>query len=205
MENYGSNSHKSRENKEQVTQEKKVEKVITGSARTKKKSGARKFSDAFLSEDASSVKSYIFMDVLLPAAKKLISDVVTGGIDMLLYGETGGRKKRTGASTVSYSSAYRDRYDDRRRERRAYSSREGFNYDEVVFENRGDAEAVLDTMFDIVAQYGEVSIADLYEAAEITNHNFTTTKYGWTDLRGSDVIRVRGEYLLKLPRAIPLD
>mgnify|MGYP004450855969 CR=1 FL=1 len=83
MENYPSNSHKAREE----VAEKKVEKVVSGKTSTKKKSGMRKLSDTFLSEDVSNVKSYIFSEVLLPAAKKLVSDIVTNGIDMLLYGE----------------------------------------------------------------------------------------------------------------------
>ena len=83
MENYPSNSHKAREE----VAEKKVEKVVSGKTSTKKKSGIRKLSDTFLSEDVSNVKSYIFSEVLLPAAKKLVSDIVTNGIDMLLYGE----------------------------------------------------------------------------------------------------------------------
>lgn len=203
MQNYKGNSHKSRDEQKASPQDKKIEKVITGSAKTRKKSGMRKFSDVFISEDAGNVKSYIFMDVLLPAAKKLISDVVTNGIDMLLYGEAGRSRKRSGTSKVSYSSYY-DR-DDRRRERRSYSSRNSFDYDDFVYETRGDAEAVLDTMYEIIQQYGEVTVADVYEASEITNHNYTANNYGWTDLRGSEIVRTRGEYWLKLPKAIPLD
>ena len=88
MENYPSNSHKAREE----VAEKKVEKVVSGKTSTKKKSGMRKLSDTFLSEDVSNVKSYIFSEVLLPAAKKLVSDIVTNGTNMLLYGEIKNKK-----------------------------------------------------------------------------------------------------------------
>jgi len=103
MENYPSNSHKAREE----VAEKKVEKVVSGKTSTKKKSGIRKLSDTFLSEDVSNVKSYIFSEVLLPAAKKLVSDIVTNGIDMLLYGEI--KNKKGNSSKVSYSRYYDDR------------------------------------------------------------------------------------------------
>lgn len=206
MKEYRSNSHKSKEADKKETQpEKKIEKVITGTAKTRKRSGIRKFSDVFISEDAVNVKAYIFMDVLLPATKKLVSDIVTNGIDMLLYGEAGHSKRKSGASKVSYGRCFDERNDDKRRERRSYSSRSAYDYDEIVFETRGDAELVLDTLFDIIDRYEEVSVADLYEAAEITNHNFMATRYGWTDLRGSEIIRIRGGYWLKLPKAMPLD
>ncbi len=198
MENYPSNSHKAREE----VAEKKVEKVVSGKTSTKKKSGMRKLSDTFLSEDVSNVKSYIFSEVLLPAAKKLVSDIVTNGIDMLLYGEI--KNKKGNSSKVSYSRYYDDRR-DRSRDYRSPVVRNNFDYDEIIFETRGDAEAVLDAMYDILNQYKVVSVAELYDLASITTHNYTCNNYGWIDLRGSSVVHVRDGYILKLPRALAID
>lgn len=198
MENYPSNSHKAREE----VAEKKVEKVVSGKTSTKKKSGIRKLSDTFLSEDVSNVKSYIFSEVLLPAAKKLVSDIVTNGTDMLLYGEI--KNKKGNSSKVSYSRYYDDRR-DRSRDYRSPVVRNNFDYDEIIFETRGDAEAVLDAMYDILNQYKVVSVAELYDLASITTHNYTCNNYGWIDLRGSSVVRVRDGYILKLPRALAID
>lgn len=198
MENYPSNSHKAREE----LAEKKVEKVVSGKTSTKKKSGIRKLSDTFLSEDVGNVKSYIFSEVLLPAAKKLVSDIVTNGIDMLLYGEI--KNKKGNSSKVSYSRYYDDRR-DRSRDYRSPVVRNNFDYDEIIFETRGDAEAVLDAMYDILNQYKVVSVAELYDLASITTHNYTCNNYGWIDLRGSSVVRVRDGYILKLPRALAID
>lgn len=195
MENYPSNSHKAREE----VAEKKVEKVVSGKTSTKKKSGIRKLSDTFLSEDVSNVKSYIFSEVLLPAAKKLVSDIVTNGTNMLLYGEI--KNKKGNSSKVSYSRYY----DDRSRDYRSPVVRNNFDYDEIIFETRGDAEAVLDAMYDILNQYKVVSVAELYDLASITTHNYTCNNYGWVDLRGSSVVRVRDGYILKLPRALAID
>lgn len=195
MENYPSNSHKAREE----VAEKKVEKVVSGKTSTKKKSGMRKLSDTFLSEDVSNVKSYIFSEVLLPAAKKLVSDIVTNGTNMLLYGEI--KNKKGNSSKVSYSRYY----DDRSRDYRSPVVRNNFDYDEIIFETRGDAEAVLDAMYDILNQYKVVSVAELYDLASITTHNYTCNNYGWVDLRGSSVVRVRDGYILKLPRALAID
>lgn len=195
MENYPSNSHKAREE----VAEKKVEKVVSGKTSTKKKSGIRKLSDTFLSEDVSNVKSYIFSEVLLPAAKKLVSDIITNGTNMLLYGEI--KNKKGNSSKVSYSRYY----DDRSRDYRSPVVRNNFDYDEIIFETRGDAEAVLDAMYDILNQYKVVSVAELYDLASITTHNYTCNNYGWIDLRGSSVVRVRDGYILKLPRALAID
>lgn len=200
MENYPSNSHKTREQ----NTDKKVEKVVSGKTSTKKKSGIRKLSDTFLSEDIGNVKNYIFAEVLLPAAKKLVSDIVTNGTDMMLYGEI--KNKKGNSSKISYSRYYDDRRDrDRSRDYRTSSIRSGFDFDEIIFETRGDAEAVLDAMYDILNQYKVISVAELYDLASITTHNYTCNNYGWVDLRGSSVVRVRDGYILKLPRALAID
>ena len=102
MENYKPNSHRSKEENKSSEERKKIDKVVQGTAKLKKKSATRKFTDVFISEDAANVKNYILTDVLIPAAKKLISDIVRDGIDMVLYGGSGGsrrgaRRLRSGA------------------------------------------------------------------------------------------------------------
>lgn len=84
MKNYKSNSDKARYER---NSEKKVEPVITGTAKTRKKRETHKFTDIFIAEDANNVKSYILMEVIIPTVKKTISDVITTGIEMLLYGD----------------------------------------------------------------------------------------------------------------------
>ncbi len=205
MEEYRPNSHKSKETQKEGTAppDKKVEKVISRSAKPKKKGEMQKFADIFISEDVGNVKSYVLMDVLVPAIKKAISDIITNGIDMILYGETGRTRKASSGTKVSYGKFY-DREPDRRRERLA-SSRGGYDYDDIVFETRGDAESVLDAMNEIISQYEVVSVGDLYDLAGVSTDNYAVNKYGWTDISGCKPVRVRDGYILKLPKALPIN
>lgn len=200
MEEYKSNSDKSRQ---EAKSEKKVEAVITGTAKTRKKGEMQKFADVFIAEDATNVKSYILMEVIVPAVKKAISDIVTTGIDMILYGEAGRSKRNNSAPKVSYRNYY-DQSSDRVRAGSA-NNRRSIDYDDILFDTRGDAETVLDAMQDIIGQYGTVSIADLYELSHVPNDNFTLNRYGWANLNGAQAVRVRDGYVLKLPRAVPLN
>lgn len=198
---YKPNSHKYKEEQKNVPAErKKVEKVVKGKVKTKKKGELSKFKDMFISEDVSDVKSYIFMDVLIPAAKKAISDIVRDGIDMILYGNTHRRSSSSGASYVSYRS-YSDR--DRRDDRRESRTRTGYSYDDIVLEDRGEAEEVIERMTELIDTYDVVSVADLYDLVGKPG-NYTDNKYGWTNLRNAEPIRVRDGYLLKLPKAGPI-
>ena len=202
MEEYKPNSHKSKEDQKGSIPEKKVEKVIAGTVKSKKKSEIQKFTDVFISEDINNVKSYILLDVLIPAIKKAISDIVTNGIDMILYGETGKTKSNSTASKVSYRSYYDGR--NGRRDYSAVRTKISYNYDDIIFDNRGEAEDVLSRMDELISTYGLVSVADLYDLVGVTG-NYTDNKYGWTNIRSASVIRVRDGYMLKLPKALPLD
>ena len=198
MEEYRSNSNKSREALS-TQPEKKVEKVISCTAKIRKKSGMQRFADVFMPEDVGDIKSYIVTTVVIPAIKKAIMDAM----DMLLYGETGSSRKAGSASKVSYRSFY-DKGTDRRDSRPTRVS--GFDYDNIIFAGRGDAEACLDAMFEIISTYGTVSVADLYDLADMPpTNNYMLDRYGWADLSGSTTVRVRDGYTLKLPRAVPLE
>lgn len=200
MNEYKGNSHRSKEEAStEVMPVKKVERVATG--KTRKKNEVRKFADAFISEDVHSVKDYIIQEVLLPAAKKAISEMVSSGIDMLLYGETKPKNRSRNDSRVSYTKYYER---ERDYERGTRTRVRGYDYDDIILDTRREAEEVLDRMQDLIDTYGMVSVADLYDLVGI-NGSYTDNKYGWTRLRDADVQRVRDGYLLKLPKALPFD
>lgn len=201
MEEYKPNSRKS---KEESASEKKIERVISGSAKPKKKNDIQKLADVFISEDVGNVKSYIIMDVLIPAIKKAVSDIVTNGIDMILYGESGRTKSGSTASKVSYRNYY-EKPNERRSTYNSSASRGGFDYEDIIFNTRGDAETVLDAMNEVISRYGVISVADLYDLSDVSMDNYTANKYGWTDISGCKTVRVRDGYILKLPRALPLN
>ena len=106
------------------------------------------------------MKSYVITDVLIPSIKRAISEMVTNGIDMILYGSTGGRSKRSSADRVSYRNYYDRRDDDRYRDRdRVRTS--PYSFDDIVLDSRGEAEEVLARMDELIDQYGIVSEADI--------------------------------------------
>lgn len=197
MEEYKPNSHKYKQEQRELA-EKTVKAVTKGSAKVKKKSEFRKFTGAIISEDATNVGAYILTEVLVPAIKKAVSDVVTNGIDMLLYGETRSNKNSS-YHKVSYSNYYGSS-----NERRTTSVKSRFDYDDIVFESRGDAEEARMQMLEIIDRYGFVTVADMYDMAQITAP-YTSNKYGWTNLRNAEVVRIRDGYIVKLPKALPID
>ena len=203
---YKPNSHKSKEQTKEVSDKGRsieIEKVANGQVR--KKSEISKLAKIFISEDVSNVKNYVFMDVLVPAIKKAISDIVTNGVDMILYGGNGRSGSRSKADGVSYRNYYDKNRDDRHASRPASANR--FSYDEVDFKTRGEAESVLVRMEEIIDRYdGYVTVGEFYDLADVTNHNYMNRKYGWTNLSTAEIARTyEGRYIIKLPRALPID
>ena len=202
MDEYKSNSHRSKEGelKEERVVEKKIEKVVSGEVRQKKKNWAQKAFGSFIAEDAQNIKNYVLWDIMIPAFKSMIDDTV----HMALYGHSnsGNRKSSSPVSKISYSNYY-DRDHDRRYDRPVKSST-SYDYTDVVISNRGEAEEVLSRMDEILDRYGMVSVADFYDLVGVQGR-YTDNKYGWTDLRNASVIRVRDGYIIKLPKALSID
>ena len=206
MDEFVPNSHKFKEEQKKstaLTTERKekpsVQRITKGKVKTKKKSELRKFADVFIAEDISKVKSYALGEVIIPTIKKAICDIISNGIEMILWGETG-HTKRSSGSRISYSKYYDDRRDGRRSD---VSARTRYDLDDVIFESRDEAKEVLERMDELIDQYGMASIADFYDLAGVTG-NYTDNKYGWTNLSAADVVRVRDGYMIKLPRVRPL-
>ena len=71
-------------------------------------------------------------------------------------------------------------------------------------ETKDEAVAILEQMDEMIDQYGVVSVLDYYDLAGITMDN-TSANYGWTDIRSARVIRTRDGYVIKFPKARPIN
>lgn len=177
-------------------QKKEVTKVTTGKVQRRKKSEIRKLADAFVPEDAGSMKAYILFDLLIPKAKQIAEDV----FHVFLYGDES-PSHRSNSSYIQYNRYSKDKNRASTRDRNSFN----YNYDEILFESRAEAEKVIDCMFAHLDDYDVISVADYYEYAGVAS-KYTDNKYGWTSVRTAEVIRVGGGlYTIKLPKALPLD
>lgn len=206
MNDYTPNSHKFKESQktDAPVGEKRASKVVQGAVKTKQKSGMYKLADIFIKEDVANVKSFVINDIVIPTIRDTIWSIFTNSLEMFLYPGGGRGRKRVG-SDYTYTSY--DRFSDRdRRERSYYESepRPKFNGEDLVFATRGDAEAVLREMEHLIMRYKMVRVGDLYDMADRTAP-YTANDYGWTNLRTAEVVRVRDGYILKLPKALPID
>lgn len=227
-----SNSMKSKQAAEKGDDSKKkehkeVKSVVKGGVKVKKKPASKRFLESIGVEDGRTVGDYILWDVVLPSVKEMLASVVKNGIDVFLYGQTKPRnlERRGRTSRVSYNRYYDDDgYGSRPRGGRqsrgySYQPRAAMDFSDIVFEDYYDedekrmisgreaAERVLDEMADIVQRYDFVRVSEFLTLANVpeTDISHVDHNMGWDRLVGIGVDRVRGGYVIRLPRPIPFD
>lgn len=178
-----------------------VSKVTKGAVKTTNKA-KRGFFETFLEDDISDIKTYVISDVVVPAIKNLIFDTVMGSIEMALFGTSSRSRSKGGSNAPNHYVSY-NKFSNNGSSRAANSRGDsGLDYQGIIFEERIDAEEVLDTLQNLIEDYGQATIGDFYDAAGVTpDDNFAKNEdYGWTDLRRARVVRDRNGYMISMPR-----
>jgi len=148
--------------------------------------------------------------VLLPAAKDAVSDAVSQGMDRLIFGESrrSGSRSSSRPGTSGYTAYNRysstapwknDRREDPRTRDVSRKSRASHDFGEILLGSRIEADDVIEKLYELCSQYGQATVADMYDLVGITPQ-FTDEKWGWTEMQGADIKRTRDGYVLILPR-----
>lgn len=201
MDEFPSNSNKAKENRAEPIE-------FSGQVSLKKKTKFEKFADAFIATDRGSIKSYIFMDVIIPAIKKATWDVITSALDMFLYGGQSPSMKNSsnrGSTYINYNSINTN---NKQPARINYGySNNIFDFDSnLEFDNQMDAVNFINTMNDILSRYNIVTVSDVYDLLRIPIDNYQATKYGWVDLRDArPQPGTNRKWYVKLPKPYPID
>jgi hypothetical protein len=159
-----------------------------------------------IGDDETSVTEYLLIEVIVPNIKDLLYDVVNMGMERRLYGDSirGHRRRPShrGGGHTPYDRISRERDERPRLSRQA---RAKHDFDEIVIPTRAEALEVLDSMYELLEKYEQVTVGNLLELVGEASH-YTDERYGWTDLQGSGVRRVPGGgFLLDLPRTEDLE
>lgn len=171
---------------------------------------------SIVGETLKTTGSYLLTDILWPAIKDTIVEMVKSGIEMIAYGESrparGIRRKGT-RSYYDYSASYRypdrpsyrDRYDDEPpfdRSESEYRANSPYRFRNYVIRDRREAEMILEQMGDLMEEYGVVTVNDLYEMMGVDTV-YTDVNFGWVSLenfREGCIKQVRGGYILNFPK-----
>lgn len=182
---------------------KKIEGVTVNKVTRRQKPMGRRFFETFVSgDDAKGVFDYIVFDVMIPAIKDLVSDAGSQLLDRFLFGESRAPHRRAStrpSGNSGYISYNRFSTSPRQDDRPPLPRRTSNDFDDLVFQTRAEALEVLDQMNDVIEKYGVVTQADVYEMAELSPQPIDH-KWGWSDLTGARVMKVRDGHMIQIPR-----
>ena len=178
--------------------------------KAKEKSFGKKLKEAMFGKDIGSVSSHVFYNILIPAFKKLLSDMTNGAVNMALYGDN----KRPGSSGKSFTSMYSERgtvassgstslsYDGRRR----VQSR----VNDIFFDSREEAIVAANMIYAEFYEHGYdyVTVLKLRSMFGLSTE-YTDNSWGWkkTDLPQNPrdpIFTQDGVYILDLPPVRPI-
>lgn len=211
---FPANSKTVRQPKPSPETEKKIESVLSSMAAKKKKSLLKRFTDVIVGGDSKTVVHYVIGEVIVPQLKDLFVEATSGAVEKMIYGESRPRPrygarpagptnytKYTVRGTNPIGAATRDPRD---RPPNPTALPKQLDYEEILLQTRVEAETVLERMYDLVREYEAASIHDLKSLVGWSS-SYTDQKWGWMDLQGSTIRRVREGYQLEFPRPTALD
>lgn len=183
------------------------EKKVIAKAKVQKKSAIKEALRTFFAQDLPEIAEHLVIDVAIPAAKNAITDMVTQGIQQLLYGEVDPRRRSSSGYTSYSSSSRSDRgrayYESRRTERREPRQPKPTNVEDLVFDTRGEAVDVIEFIAESIKQYGQVSVADLMSSVGI-QPRYTDERWGWTTTDAFEIRQIREGWLVSADRPEPI-
>lgn len=214
MNEFPSNSRRSKMTPS--SEPKKVERVITGEVVLRKRPWTKRALDAFFGGNPHGVGGFVVAEVLLPAFREVFVEALNSAVERMVYGESSrsspGRRGPYSSSSqrsgyVQYNRFATSQQSNRfaRDEPRDLGRRPRGTHDtdEILFQTRAEAQEVLTRMYDLLNEYEQVTVSDLYSMVDITG-NYTDETLGWLDLRGTEIMKVRGGYILDLPPKVEL-
>lgn len=208
---FPSNSMGGQEPPEKEPEDKKIEQIVFEEPKRRKTPISKRFSKMFFGGDAKTAGKAIVFDVMVPAAKDLMVEAGSQLVERMIYGET---RRRRGAPPTFFQpqrsqlptnyTGYSSPTTASRQPQISRRARQQHDFDEIIMPSRQDAEAVLSQMYELLSKWEGVSIADLYTMVGI-RATHVDNKWGWTNLDGAGVAKLRGGgFLLELPEPRPI-
>lgn len=190
-----------------------VNPIAKGKKLNKKKTLSEKFSDAFITNDIETVKSYIALHVIVPAIKNLVVDIIENTVEMFfLDGAKPSAKSKIQRSVLGNIEYYKISDSTNgtvvKKSTGNFRTRNDLRY--VVFDTEDQATSVLAEIYDLVKDYGYATVKDLYKMAQMTDTvgKWPLESYGWDSIEAlstATVTQISEGWLLTMPRPVVLD
>lgn len=205
----------------QMDERPELKPMVSNPTVLKKRSFLSQAAEAIFSEDSQTIGGYIVKDVLIPAVRDTLYDMVTGALNIALYsspkaGRSRGRKAGNG-SVVNYGGYYSGSVNNDRTTPRRYDLPDKYRTNMDIYrihlEDEVDEDGrvikadqvgyrIRDELLSYFETYHILSVQDLATTFRIGNVPATMTRFGWEDSwyapSNMAVVREHGEWYFKM-------
>lgn len=164
----------------------------------------RRFFDFVFAESPKAIVGRIGTDILVPRMKAGMEEAFNSFIHGMFWGQGSAPLSNIVRGTVLRGggvnyNAVSSQPSALTQARQSNESRSTGNYEDLICPTQAVAERILTQLFEVFNQYRVVSVADLYEMANITPAP-SDNAYGWMSLDSARITKERDGYVLALPR-----
>ena len=183
---------------------KEIKPVVVGAVLSPRPA-TRRFFGFLLAESPRELGAKIARDIIVPRIKAGFEESANSFLSGMLWGSSGSRPVSTmlqgtilrgGGTNYNAISSQPSALSQAMAANQSRSS--SGPYQDVVCPTQERAEMLLAGMFDLLNEYRVVTVADLYELANMTPQT-THDSYGWYSLEGSKITHERDGYRVALP------
>lgn len=192
---YASQSDKKRNND---LIKKKAETIVNGKISDSKVSGFSKIKDEIIKSDLSSISSAVLTEIIIPKMTDLFFNALDSGLHMLFYGNIGSNRTNSRTPQRDYT-AYSRPTATVSSTRTTNGSSVNIDYRDVICPDIDQAQKLVMNIENILDQYSEVSVADVYAMAGIKKYDDIYNNYGWRSMKPRPIIKVRDGWMVKMP------
>lgn len=172
--------------------------VVSNAVKVRKKSEIRKFSEALIKQDRDGIKHYIVSEWLIPTIQKGI----LGLLQTMFYGANAPSNVAPNAmaSRVSYTN-----YSRPIAQTPVAQPSTGFNWPDILYATRGDAESVLARLNEAIGTFHMVSVGTMYDLSGVSAP-YTSYNYGWMNIDSARLAQnMDGTWRIIMPRAVLIE
>lgn len=153
----------------------------------------------------------LMKNVVLPGIRDTLADSFHGLVDAMFDTNTTGRRRVARSTRVVASNQTSFNYNGISKQvvdrKRSISEKARANHDftEIIFQNRAEANDVIDKMRIQISKYGTVTVDHLYSEIGV-DPTVVDTSWGWDEgsFAGAHVRRIRNGFILDIPEPSPL-
>ena len=203
IDNYPSNQQ-NRQTQEQKKERPKALPAVKHAPTEVKPTMRRRIFDAFFNpSDMESMGDRLIFKVIIPGSKRIIAEMIGSFFGI--------RGAFSGARLFDPEDPWRNdgsKYSNISNRSNSASRLRSSVYDmtEAAYDYPEDAEDLLAALIEYMDANHIMSVNDYYDMARLEPKSPQDCKYGWTDIRRAHIeTNFDGQYIVKMPRPLPLD